>query len=198
MSDPAWKLGLGLGTGIAFGFLLQKAWVTKPRAIVGAFLGRDLTAAKVMGTAAAVGSVGVWAIHSLGGAALEPKPLRVAGVLAGGALFGIGIVLYGYCPGTGVAASGEGRKDAQVGVFGMLAGAGFYVAAYPWLSPLVQSLGDYGKANFPELTETSPAMWVAALGAAASGAFILGEKWTKGRRPGLPMRPSERYQDAQA
>lgn len=198
MADPFWKLGLGLITGIGFGFLLQKAWVTKPRAIVGAFLGRDLTAAKVMGTAAAVGSVGVWAIHGLGGAPLEPKSLQFAGILGGGALFGLGIVLYGYCPGTGVAACGEGRKDAFVGFAGMLTGAGAYVVAYPRVAPLLKSLGDEGKVSFPELTATTPALWVSGLVLISAAVFILGERASRRRHPELPLVPSERYLDRAA
>lgn len=198
MADPVWKLALGLVTGVGFGFLLQKAWVTKPRTIVGAFLGRDLTAAKVMGTAAATGSIGVWALHALGGAPLEPKPLMFAGILGGGVLFGIGIVLYGYCPGTGVAACGEGRKDAFAGFVGMLAGAGAYVVAYPWLAPLVKSLGDQGKVNLPELTATPPVLWVSGFVLILSGIFILGERWTRRRHPQLRLAPSERYPDSAA
>lgn len=45
---------LGLFTGIIFGFLLQKGRVAKHDVIVNAFLLKDLTAVKIMATAAAV------------------------------------------------------------------------------------------------------------------------------------------------
>ena len=59
MFDSPSKLLLGLVTGVAFGFLLQKGQVTKFRVIVGQLLLRDWTVAKIMGTAVAVGAIGV-------------------------------------------------------------------------------------------------------------------------------------------
>ena len=59
-------------------------------------------------------------------------------------LSGVGMVLLGYCPGTSVAACGEGRRDAMVGALGMLVEAGVYVAAYPVLQPIIRGLGDWG------------------------------------------------------
>lgn len=60
----------------------------------------------------------------------------------GGIFFGVGLAIFGYCPGTGVAACGEGRKDAVVGVVGMLAGAWVFVWMYPLLGPLIRDYGD--------------------------------------------------------
>jgi uncharacterized membrane protein YedE/YeeE len=198
MGDPVWKLGIGLLTGIGFGFLLQKAWVTKPRTIAGAFLGRDMTAAKVLLTASAVGSIGVWTLHSLGVGELEPKPMIFGNVIIGGALFGLGLVLFGYCPGTGVAASGEGRKDAMVGILGMFTGAGVYVVTYPWIDPLGKKFGNWGKINLPLLTEISASFWVVAFVTTTFLIFYLGEKVSRMRLGSLPAKPSDRYEDSAA
>lgn len=62
MFDTPLKLALGLGTGVVFGFLLQKAQVAKYRVILGQLLLRDWTVAKTMLTAVAVGAVGVYAL----------------------------------------------------------------------------------------------------------------------------------------
>jgi hypothetical protein len=77
----------------------------------------------------------------------------------------------GYCPGTGVAASGEGSRDAMVGVLGLLTGAGIFVAAYPWLDPIIKGLGDYGKVTIPDLLGVSP--WVVIVTLAAVAALVL-------------------------
>lgn len=173
MFDPVWKLALGLVTGIVFGFLLQKGRVTKYEVIVGQFLGRDFSVVKIMGTAVVVGSLGIYALLPTGAVTLHLKPLVWAGILSGGVLFGIGMAVLGYCPGTGVAACGEGRKDAYSGVLGMLVGAAIYVTFYPSLSTLAGSLGDGGKQTLPELTGTSPWLWIAGIMAMAATAWAL-------------------------
>ena len=137
MFEPLPRLFLGLFTGFLFGVLLQKGRVAKYRVIVGQFLLRDWTVVKVMGTAVVVGAIGVYALRQMGIVSLHIKPTLLGGVIAGGALFGIGMGLLGYCPGTSVAACGEGRKDAIAGVFGQLLGAGLFVAAYRWLDPVI-------------------------------------------------------------
>ncbi len=163
MFDPPTKLLLGLLTGVVFGFLLQKGGVAKYHVILGQFLLRDWTVVKVMSTAVAVGAVGVYGLVAADLASLHVKPALLGGVAAGGVLFGVGMAVLGYCPGTGVAACGEGRRDAMVGVLGMLAGAGLYVALYPAWQPVVKGLGDWGEVTLPRVTGTSPWPWVVGL-----------------------------------
>jgi uncharacterized membrane protein YedE/YeeE len=184
MFDPPLKLLLGLLTGVAFGFLLQKGRVAKFPVIVDQFLLRDWTVVKIMLTAVAVGSAGVYALVSMGAVGLHIKPALLGGVIVGGLLFGAGIALFGYCPGTSVAACGEGRRDAMIGVAGMLFGAFIYVWLYAVLAqPLTEALPDWGKITVPQVTRTSPWIWVVALlMAAAAGTYLLQAmrgRWTK-------------------
>lgn len=163
MFDTPERLILGLMTGICFGFLLQKGRVAKFSVIIGQFIFKDWTVVKVMGTAVVVGAVGVYALVSAGQASLHIKPFLLGGVLIGGICFGVGMAIYGYCPGTGVVASGEGKPDAMIGVAGMLCGAFIFVAAYPVLQPVIQGLGDMGKLTLPAVTSTSPWLWVGGI-----------------------------------
>ena len=184
MFDSPDKLLLGLATGVAFGFLLQKGRVAKFPVIVGQFLLKDWTVVKIMGTAVVVGAAGVFALVAAGHAGLHVKPLLLGGVLSGGVLFGVGLAVLGYCPGTTVAACGEGRRDAVAGLLGMFAGAFAFVAAWPALHPVIKGLGSAGKVTLPDLTGTSPWLWVgglAALGGVAALAF---------RRPAGPQSPT--------
>jgi uncharacterized protein len=160
MFDNPTKLILGLLTGVAFGFLLQKGRVAKHDVIVNAFLLKDYTAAKVMAIAAAVGSLGVYAFVESGLGELHIKEAQLGGIITGGILFGIGIVFYGYCPGTGIAATGEGHKDAFAGLFGMLFGAGAYILTYPMIESLRKSYPNWGKMTLPSVVHTSPWPWV--------------------------------------
>lgn len=173
MIDSLDKLILGLLSGILFGFLLQKGRVAKFEVIVGQLLLKDFTVAKIMATAIAVGTVGVYALVSMGLATLHIKPAVLGGIAFGGVLFGVGLALFGYCPGTGVAASGAGHRDAVVGVVGMLFGALVYVVGYPAWKPLIEAGFDWGKLTVPQASSTSPWPWVAALALVIGAALLL-------------------------
>jgi uncharacterized protein len=163
MFDSPDKLVLGLLTGIIFGFLLQKGRVAKYHVIIGQFLVKDWTVVKIMATAVIVGAVGVYALLAAGAVSLHIQPMLLGGVLIGAVLFGVGMVVLGYCPGTSVAACGEGRRDAMVGVVGMLCGAGIFVALYPMLQPMMKGLGDMGEITVPETLGVSPWLIIGAL-----------------------------------
>jgi uncharacterized membrane protein YedE/YeeE len=107
---------------------------------------------------------------------LHIKSLVWAGIFIGGSLFGVGMAVLGYCPGTGVAACGEGRKDAYFGLMGMFVGAAIYVLFYPAMATVVGALGDAGKVTLPQVTGTSPWIWIVALTALALGAVAFTRK----------------------
>ncbi len=163
MFDESVKLVLGLVTGILFGVLLQKGQVAKFQVLMGQFLLKDFTVVKIMAMAIAVGTVGVHALVSMGLAEFHIQTASLARVIVGGVLFGTGLSIFGLCPGTSVAACGEGRRDAMIGVLGMFVGAGVYVAAFEALQPMIKAMADYGKVTLPQLTSTSPWLWVGAL-----------------------------------
>ena len=163
MFESPSQLLLGLLTGICFGFLLQKGRVAKYQTILGQLLLKDFTVLKVMATAVVVGSIGVYALVATGVTHLDIWPLQLGGVLAGALLFGVGIAIFGYCPGTGLAGSAEGSRDAMVGVLGMLSGAALFVAAYNRLEPIILALGDKGKVTVPQLLGVSPWIVIVAM-----------------------------------
>lgn len=169
--DPISELLLGLGTGVAFGTLLQKGQVAKYDAILDQLTFDDGRVARIMGTAVAVGSAGVHLLERTGHAKIAVKPLQLGGIVAGAAVFGTGVAILGYCPGTTLAALGEGRRDALAGVLGMLAGAALFVRAYPAMKPALEA-GDYGKVTLPRATGTSPWPWIAALGTAVVASAV--------------------------
>lgn len=159
---------LGALTGFVFGFLLQKGKVTRYETIVGQFRLKDFTVLKVMLTAMAVGSVGIYGMLQLGMIqGLDIKATHVVNNLAGGVIFGIGMAILGYCPGTGVAAIGDGAKDAIPGVIGMLIGAAIYAETHAWVNKTLAPIGDLGKVTFADITGLTPWLFVAILSAAA-------------------------------
>jgi uncharacterized membrane protein YedE/YeeE len=90
------RLVLGLVTGILFGFILQKAQVTKYQKIVAFFRWSDLTVQKVMFAAILVGMVGVYAMHEFGLVNLHIKPTLLGANIFGGLIFGAGMLLLGF------------------------------------------------------------------------------------------------------
>jgi uncharacterized membrane protein YedE/YeeE len=141
---------LGLFTGVIFGFLMQKARVLRYEKQVGALLFKDMTIFKFMLSAIIVGMFGIMALYDLELIMLSHKSMNMGGVLLGGALFGIGWAVMGFCPGTSVGAIGEGRWHAIFGALGMVVGAGLYAEIYPFLKTTVLSWADFGKIGLPE------------------------------------------------
>lgn len=149
--DSPRQLALGFVFGIVFGFLLQKGGVAKYEVLMGQFFLTDFTVVKIMLTAIVVGMVGIFSMHALGLVKLHVKPTRYASNIAGGLLFGIGLGLLGYCPGTGAAALGQGNYDAIAGIAGLMAGSYLYAETSDYLSATIQKIGNRGGIMLPDL-----------------------------------------------
>jgi uncharacterized membrane protein YedE/YeeE len=163
--DTSTTLGLILAVvfGFVFGVLLHRGGVANYNVIVNQFRFRDFTVLKIMFTAIVVGGIGVAALQGGGMAEWHIKQADMLGIVIGSALFGIGMVVYGYCPGTGIAAVATGSLHALVGLFGMLAGGIAYAYSFPWLRDHIFTIGKLGKVRLPEVTHVSQWVWYAAL-----------------------------------
>jgi uncharacterized membrane protein YedE/YeeE len=177
-------LWLALLFGAVFGALLHRGRVTDYDVIVNQFRLRDFTVVKVMFTAIVVGGIGVLALHGAGIAAYHVKPADMLGVTLGAAIFGMGMVLYGYCPGTGVAAVATGSVHALVGFVGMLAGGALYAVSFPWVQANVLPVGSLGKVRLPDATGVPDWAWFAALTIVGGTGFWLLER---NRRAPVPV-----------
>jgi hypothetical protein len=109
--------------GFLFGAILQIARLNKYDTISGMARLEDFTVAKAMLSAIGIGAVLLSIETGMGVASFHVKPLLLAGVTVGGLLFGAGMAILGYCPGTMAISLGEGSLDALVGIVGgILAG----------------------------------------------------------------------------
>jgi uncharacterized membrane protein YedE/YeeE len=149
-SDSAKMRFLGFATGVAFGSLLQRGKLARQDVILDQLLLHDHRVIKTMGTAVASGALALYGLSKKGLVKTKTKPLKWGGIVSGAMLFGTGLALYGYCPGTGVSGAGAGRKDALAGTLGMLLGAALHVALYPKLEKIMNA-GDYGGIAIPDL-----------------------------------------------
>ena len=149
--DSPRQLVLGLVFGVVFGFLLQKSGVARYEVLMGQLLLTDFTVIKVMVTAIVVGMVGVFSLHALGLVELHVKPTHYAANIAGGLLFGVGLGVLGYCPGTGVAALGQGNYDAIAGILGLMAGSYLFAETSGFIGSTIEKIGSRGRIMLPDL-----------------------------------------------
>jgi len=138
--------------GFAFGWLLQRGRVANYDTIVNQMRLRDFTVLKIIMTALVVGGLGVLVLTDSGLATWAIRDTNLLAAIIGGALFGVGMVLYGYCPGTGIAAIGSGSLHALVGAGGMIVGAIAYAFSYDWMAANVLSVWKLGRVTFADLT----------------------------------------------
>lgn len=157
--------------GAAFGFLLHKGRVTSCNVIENQFRLKDWTVLKVMGTAIIVGGIGVLVLTGAGAAKYAVKDANLLGVALGAAMFGIGMVVYGYCPGTALAAIATGSVHALVGAAGMIVGAVLYALSFDWVKSHILNVWTLGKVRLPDITGIPDAAWFAILAVGAIGFF---------------------------
>jgi uncharacterized membrane protein YedE/YeeE len=188
---------LGLVSGLVFGFLLHRGRVTKYEVIVNQFRLRDFTVLKTMLTAVLVGGWGVYVLQAQGGAPLLVKPAFLLANIAGGVVFGVGMVLLGLCPGTALAALGEGNRRALAGVLGMLVGAFLQAETYSPLAALWRAV-DWGTLTWPALFSVSPGVLLAGLTLAALALFLTLERWERRSQSAPVSAPPEKEQRAVA
>ena len=170
------SLILAVVFGFIFGLLLQRGRVADYNTIVNQFRFRDFTVLKVMFTAIVVGGIGVLVLHQTGHAAYHIKPANMLGVVLGAGIFGIGMVTYGYCPGTGIAAVATGSIHALVGFAGMLAGGILYALSFAWVNEHILSVAALGKVRLPDVTGIADWIWFIILAAIAVVVFFAIER----------------------
>ena len=160
--DEPGKLGdwiSGLLFGIAFGFLLQKAGVSDYNVLIGVLRLTDLTVIRVILSAILVGSIAIYVLGKFGMVRAHTKPTHYLSNTIGGLIFGVGFGLWGYCPGTGAAALGQGSWDAAWGILGMVIGSYVYALTTPNMKKLAR-IGDRGKLIVPELIHIKPGVFI--------------------------------------
>ena len=136
--------------GFLFGYFLLNARLNRFDTIGGMAMLEDFTVAKAIMIALGVGTLLVSVVISLGAASFYVKPLVPVAQVIGGLIFGAGMAILGYCPGTLLISLGEGSLDALAGIIGGIAGGVTFYLAAPFLSPVM--VVNLGKLSLHSIT----------------------------------------------
>ena len=117
--------------GFLFGSILQYANLNRYNVISGMATLENFAVAKAIAVAIGVGAVIIAIEIGLGFASYHIKPFLLGGIALGGIIFGVGMAILGYCPGTLAISLGEGSVDALLGITGALAGGLVYTIMVP-------------------------------------------------------------------
>ncbi|MGL4798428.1 MAG: DUF6691 family protein [Cellulosilyticaceae bacterium] len=132
------ELVLAVILGALFGFVLYRIGASDGDRLLGMLRLKDLRLMKTILLGIGIANVLIFASSALGVMDVSHFSIKALniGVIVGGAIFGLGWGIAGYCPGTGVTAMGAGKKDAVMYVLGGLVGALVYNQAYPYFESL--------------------------------------------------------------
>jgi uncharacterized protein len=174
-------LSLAIAIGIAFGVALEQAGLGSARKLAGQFYRTDFTVFKVMFSAVLTALLGTFWLARFGWidlSALYVPETFLLPQLVGGAVFGMGFVLCGLCPGTSCVAAASGRGDGVVVMLGLFVGVMLCGLGYGWLQPFYLSTA-YGSFTLPELLHLPYGVVVCIVVLMALAAFQLLDRFER-------------------
>ncbi len=179
--DKGTGLVLAVVLGFFFGFFLERGGLGNPHKLTGVFYFTDFTVPKVMFSAILVAALGIYLLSDLG--LLDMSRIWIVPTyfwpqLVGGALFGAGFVLSGYCPGTAVAGFASGRLDALLTMTGIGLGSLLFAVLYPAIEGFYNS-SSMENATLPSVGGLNHWIVLAFVFALAGAMFYLMERYER-------------------
>jgi hypothetical protein len=172
------ELAIAFVLGTGFGFSLERAGFGSARKLTAVFYLYDMAVVKVMFTAIVTAMTGLFVLSAAGLLDLSQLYVEATSFPAqalGGAIFGAGFIVGGYCPGTSIAAAATGRKDGIAFALGMLAGVLAYVEWTPGVDAWIKA-NSSGELTLPAVTGLGMGWWVLAF-----VAFLVFAGWGMGK-----------------
>ncbi len=162
--------------GFIFGLFLERGGLGNPHKLTGVFYLRDFTVPKVMFTAILVAATGLYLLSDM--KLLDMSRIWIVPAffwpqIAGGALFGVGFFVSGYCPGTAIAGFASGRIDALVCMLGIITGSLLFAVSFPAVDGFYMST-PMGGTTLPQLLQLNHWYVIGFLVLFAAGMFYIG------------------------
>ena len=193
------NLVVALILGIGFGFVLEQAGFSSSRRLAGLFYGYNFTVLRVFFTAAITAACGVLLLAHYGlldTSAIYVNPTWLVPAIVGGAIMGVGFILGGYCPGTGVCAASIGKIDGMFYVGGALLGIFAFGEFFQLYETFYESTS-LGPIKIYDSLGMSQGLFMFLLIVVAVGAFaattIIEKHVNKTSAPSLQFKPMKHF-----
>ena len=173
---------LGLFSGIAFGFVIQRIGATNAGKMARAHLMIEPDIPRFMLAAVVLSALGLLGLNTVGVGRTMVLPTSLVATGLAAVLFGVGWGLAGYCPGTTWAAAGEGRMDAVFALLGGLAGTAVFAQLHEQLIPLLYDPTNLGQLTLADWTGSRAAGTVVLAFVFSACICLIGKIW--GRKAG--------------
>jgi uncharacterized membrane protein YedE/YeeE len=171
------KILLGLFSGIAFGFVIQRIGATNAGKMARAHLMIEPDIPRFMLAAVALSAAGLLGLSAVGVGRTLVLPTSIVATGLAAVLFGIGWGLAGYCPGTTWAAVGEGRMDAVFALLGGIAGTAVFAHLHEFLIPLLYDPTNVGKLTLADWVGSRSAGVIVLIAVFSICIVLIGRLW---------------------
>jgi P-type Cu2+ transporter len=175
------QIGLGLFSGIAFGFVIQRIGATDAHRMARSHLMLDADIPRFMLLAVALSAIGLFGLQAVGVGRVLPLPTSIVATGLSAVIFGIGWGLAGYCPGTTWAAVGEGRMDAVFALLGGITGAALFAQLHETLIPVLYDPTNVGQITMVDLFDNYAVGTVVVVIVLGSAIRAIGKIWGSGK-----------------
>jgi len=150
--DGNLNLFYALFIGLMFGFIIERSGFGRSINIAPVFYFRNLKVSQMM--ISAILTASTWIIIASYNGWIDYNQVFIPTTylwpyLVGGALFGIGMSMSGWCPGTAIVGLATGKLDAAVFILGVIFGMYFYIDNFNYIIDFANS-GNMGKYTIQE------------------------------------------------
>ena len=168
---------IGLFSGIAFGFVIQRVGATDPDRMGRAHLMYDPDIPRFMLATVVLSAIGLFGLQAVGVGRTVILPISLVATTLAAIIFGIGWGICGYCPGTTWAAAGEGRIDAVFALLGGMFGAALFAQLHEMLIPLLYSPTNIGPITVSSWFGSNVGGLLIIVGLFSAVIWLIGKFW---------------------